>query len=811
MLWASCAEDREGVLRERRAVLRLGLLAAAAAGVLAFAPGTSTSGRPPGLAGPHTSAETLFSSARVVPVRHTEGGPHDPVRASVHRAVPGQADPGHHPHHHHPHHHPHHQRSVVDPGTGGPVPVDGARGVVPDVDGLGPVHVDPLPPGVRLSDPVDTDSLLARADRGEPADSDVPPSAAAATAPAGTPPGTSSVTGLTAHVAPSCSGTGTDGNRVQPMYVHETGAPSRLSSVLSILRNEVANVDDTVAVSARQTGGERRVRWVHDGRCVPKILDVTVPAGALGSDFWGTVSAVKSLGYDDPHRKYLMFADANRLCGIGSVYDDTRPTGNSNDGRYASYSRVDANCWSTRSSVPAHELTHNLGGVLGAAPHATVNGHCYDDADLMCYDDGSGVAMKKVCAAAQEQLLDCNHDDYFSTAPAPGSFLAKNWNTASSSFLDAVAPEASRPDVSVSASTGAARTGDDVRFTATSSRTVIWAWSTSAAGSPCRLASDAGSATLRCPSTVTGTVRVTATATETGTAAAGSGTADVVLSRANAPTATMSAPADAAEGTEFPVSVSPTGTAPFGYAWKASSCSVTAPARASTTVSCPTGITTQDLVVSVLVTQADGQSVQVAEPVHVTGTGPPSAPVPTGTSWSPPSLSSTGTLASVLRTASGRVLVDRAVALEAQWFGTSTWVRLDSVRTDASGRASSGTSYGRAARLRFASPRDSSYEASHSTSVFVKVRTRSTVSKPARHRVAGVLRSATGVRLGGEPITLQRRRSGTLRWVPVTKLRTDAQGAVSRAVHPRHRTYFRWVFPGSSEQRRTHSSALRFR
>ena len=362
--------------------------------------------------------------------------------------------------------HPVHPVHPATTDRSGPVPVDmsGAAEVLPGFEELGPVHVDPAPEGVSLSDPTDTASLYEAAGlpapdaatetatdsaagppadtgTGEPTGSTEPaPQIAAdagATAAALVPSGRPSTLGLATHVAPSCSGTGEDGNRVQVLYLRESTTVSRYTDVLALLRNEVANVDDVFALSARQTGGERRVRWVNDANCTPVIPEVVVPPGSLG-DFTATIKALQAAGLTNPARKYLAFTEAARLCGVGTLYEDPSTSNNMNDGRAASYARVDAPCWSSSGhSVAAHELTHTLGSVLSGAPHATPASHCTDEADLMCYVDGAGVTMRSVCPSAQEQLLDCNHDDYFNTDPQPGNFLHDHWNTARSSFLDA--------------------------------------------------------------------------------------------------------------------------------------------------------------------------------------------------------------------------------------------------------------------------------------------------------------------------------------------------------------------------------------
>ena len=505
-----------------------------------------------------------------------------------------------------------------------PVDLDELAEVLPGTGKLGPVHVDPVPPGVSLDDPTDTASLYARAGLAEPeqeyAAGDVPP-------------GTPKIPTLSQHVAPSCSGTGTDGKRVLVLYVRETSTPSRYASVLPLLRNEIANVDDAFALSAQQSGGVRRVRWVHQD-CVPVVREVVVPDGSLNSSFDDTIAALQSRGYTDRNRKYLAFTEANDLCGVGTMWLDTRPTGNYNDGYGASYSRVDTSCWSVRShSVPAHELTHNLGSVFESAPHGTTYGHCYDEADLMCYDDRSGIPMQSVCAAAQQHLLDCNGDDYFNTAPPAGSFLASSWNTASSSFLDRSAPTAEPDPLTVTAtpSRTSAETGDQFTVDATSTGATGYRWTAAPA---CALTgSTSPRVSVRCPSTVTGPVAITVTATDAAGRTA-TASATVTLTRAAAPTATVVAPVEVDSGTAFAPSAQVTGKAPFSYAWTATApCAVSPTGAAQPQASCA-GTVGETGSLTVTVTQADGQAVQaVPAAIDVTGDGP-------AVTWSPPTATS---------------------------------------------------------------------------------------------------------------------------------------------------------------------------
>jgi hypothetical protein len=66
----------------------------------------------------------------------------------------------------------------------------------------------------------------------------------------------------------------------------------------------------------------------------------------------------------------------------------------------------------------------------------------------MCYEDGPGTHLRlNVCPFSHQQLLDCGHDDYFSTSPAAGTFLATHWNTANNRFLEGAVTDTAAPVV----------------------------------------------------------------------------------------------------------------------------------------------------------------------------------------------------------------------------------------------------------------------------------------------------------------------------------------------------------------------------
>ena len=228
---------------------------------------------------------------------------------------------------------------------------------------------------------------------------------------------------------------------VQAIYAHLQGTPDKLATYRPLLEQYAQDIEWVFHTSAAETGGERAVRFVTGEGCTLDIESVSLTATA-SKNMAKMQTELKADGFNAHDRKYLVWMDgSDAYCGIGAYYPDPRPGQNNfNNGNADSqFARVDQPCWgllgSYGESVEAHELTHTLGAVSALAPHSTPYGHCTDEWDAMCYVDGPGTVLHDVCPRSHSALLDCNHDDYFSTDPAAGSWLAEHWNAANNRFL----------------------------------------------------------------------------------------------------------------------------------------------------------------------------------------------------------------------------------------------------------------------------------------------------------------------------------------------------------------------------------------
>jgi len=313
-----------------------------------------------------------------------------------------------------------------------------------------------------------------------------------------------------------CYEDGTGGKRVEAIYAHASDVASRYSTLLPSLRQYAAVADGVYANSAAETGGVRHIRFVTDSACNLVVHDVTL--STTGDDSFGnTISELRAKGYTRTDRQYMVWVDASVYCGIGSISGDDRTgtiNANNNGGRFG---RSDRGCWG--GYTEAHELMHNLGGVQNSAPHATGGWHCYDDSDRMCYNDGgsyftNGGTMKSVCASTHEYLFDCNHDDYYSTAPIANTYLGTHWNVAFSPFLATAAgstsgtttpttttPTTTTPTTTVAPTTTTTRAPTT---TTTAATRVTSSWSGTTTSSPTSFSFSSGAGSLTSTTTWSG-------------------------------------------------------------------------------------------------------------------------------------------------------------------------------------------------------------------------------------------------------------------------------------------------------------------
>lgn len=216
----------------------------------------------------------------------------------------------------------------------------------------------------------------------------------------------------------TCDGDGVSGKRVQLQYSYRS--VNRFAQRANYLRTLASEVSRYFDQSARKTGGNRHVRYVHDSSCRP-VIEVFQRTDSAD------LFAYSKIHHTNPNRIYLQYLeDTPEACGVS----------------FGQWSAVAQ--WCAEADTAAHELMHQLGAVQWSQgtsgndhpPHGTPNSHCWDAVDMMCYDDGSGIAMQMVCPT-HWGLFDCNNDDYYHTNPPAGSFLAdpNHRNAARSDYL----------------------------------------------------------------------------------------------------------------------------------------------------------------------------------------------------------------------------------------------------------------------------------------------------------------------------------------------------------------------------------------
>lgn len=145
---------------------------------------------------------------------------------------------------------------------------------------------------------------------------------------------------------------------------------------------------------------------------------------SAGTSYSDIVSAARAAGFSSSQEKYVIYAafpSEEGWCGLASRNLDSSP-GDTNANNVGPDYSV-AYGW----SCDLHEWAHGMGAVQNDAPHSSGAAHCNDELDEMCYADG-GPSSAPYVACYDREHFDCNHDDYFDSAPEEGEYLASHWN-----------------------------------------------------------------------------------------------------------------------------------------------------------------------------------------------------------------------------------------------------------------------------------------------------------------------------------------------------------------------------------------------
>jgi hypothetical protein len=270
--------------------------------------------------------------------------------------------------------------------------------------------------------------------------------------------------------------------KIHLVYAYPSDQPNRFSTYADMIQGDVGAIADKIAA---QPGSAKSVRFDLGTSGGVGCVDITTVALPEDTDYYdgeggGTftrvitdVSPIFGFGWPagpvaPPYpRNLLVYADrivpGFGISGQGHRFVDESPTsGLHNQGGLIAVSFYHPDRWgedadaaevTVRRDISLHEVGHNLGAVQSGpgqdpVPHGSGQSHCYDEWDVMCYDDDgpyfrppTNGDLTFACGTELGQLFDCNQDDYFRTSvPPPGSYLATHWNTYNSAFLCPVTP-----------------------------------------------------------------------------------------------------------------------------------------------------------------------------------------------------------------------------------------------------------------------------------------------------------------------------------------------------------------------------------
>jgi hypothetical protein len=257
-----------------------------------------------------------------------------------------------------------------------------------------------------------------------------------------------------------CVGTGSDGARVRMLSLYPSNGTNHMNSTFKSQLDTIARRMNNVFYnsSAGDGGSSRQIRFMtaapSSGTCGLYVSTLSVPVPTYNiASFSSIKSFLRSKGLTNNNYKYVAWVDygSSSVCGWGEHYfDSTKGSTNANSTN-ATYAAIWNTCWNYGEP---HELMHALGSVMNSctsiscssrvtgvvnAPHSSAGGHCWDQHDVMCYDDDFNANTYKLvayCSTSYIWHFDCRHDDYFSSgAISSTNYLYSHWNVATTRFL----------------------------------------------------------------------------------------------------------------------------------------------------------------------------------------------------------------------------------------------------------------------------------------------------------------------------------------------------------------------------------------
>jgi len=212
--------------------------------------------------------------------------------------------------------------------------------------------------------------------------------------------------------------------RALVLYLRAPGVADQYSARVGTIRGYIQQMQDHLYNESMEFGVTSSYRVACDANGQVTVRNVALSTSA--QDLGAVTNDLKAKGYNSTFEKYIMIYERSG-CGGGVAWAETNDalTVNNRANQGPSYGVSWGFCG---YGTVMHENAHNMGAVMNSAPNTSGAGHCIDDRDVMCYDDGGPRAGQLRIVCNDREHFDCGHNDYFHPNPPAGSYLATHWN-----------------------------------------------------------------------------------------------------------------------------------------------------------------------------------------------------------------------------------------------------------------------------------------------------------------------------------------------------------------------------------------------